>query len=563
MRSNASRTLSLLLALVALFHAACGSRSGLRGEPAPDVGFVDGAVDGRVDAPVDVPVDRPDVLPDVVVPRVDVVCPAAIRSTQSLTVPIDAMATSNVGLALTHAWTVERAPADSMARPMPADAPSTRFTFDTGGEWVLRFTARDTMGNSGTCTVRLEADPAIVLLCPNDQSNFQGATLRLDATARSRLMRPITLRWSVEERPMGSTSLPTPPDRAENVAFLLDQLGDWRLRLTATDSTGLSNACIVRLHADPDVIVACPANQASRPFATINLTARASSRTMRPLTYRWEIVSAPITSSAPIPRPDQISTPFTFDVAGDWTYRFTATNDRGNMAFCTTRALAASEEAVRVELIWNTDRSCRPPVCNERFGGHDIDLHLTDVRRAMNRWANAAPDNSDCFYGNCKCDRAVGMLCPNGVLEWDPAGAVNNPQLDIDNVGGSPTDGPGPENINVVQASTGTEFDVGVHYYTGGRAGSMPTPTVVRVYCGGSVVFESEAVRLGPGASGDNPSSNPLWLVGRVSVTPGGCTFTRCGRPGALTGCIKPQDEWNGGMGGGMGGGTPVPPRGG
>jgi hypothetical protein len=127
------------------------------------------------------------------------------------------------------------------------------------------------------------------------------------------------------------------------------------------------------------------------------------------------------------------------------------------------------------------------------------------------------------------------MLCPDGVLEWDPTGAINNPQLDVDHT----SDLPGPENINVTRAAPGSRFAVGVHYFSGGEA----TPVVVRVYCGGVVVFESERVSLS-GASGS--SGNPLWRVGDITVGGDGraCTFSRCGRAGALGECIRPQDSW-------------------
>jgi hypothetical protein len=260
----------------------------------------------------------------------------------------------------------------------------------------------------------------------------------------------------------------------------------------------------------------------------------ASSRLNLPLTYRWEFVEQPVTSTAPIPSPTSLATPFTFDVAGDWTWRFTATNSRGNSAYCTTRARAASNEAVRVEIVWNTDRSCAG--CNAQGGGIDIDLHMTDVARAMGHWAGSAPDESDCFYANCTCGMP-GTLCDTERLDWPPVGRSNNPQLDIDHI----SDLPGPENINVVQAAEGAQYDVGVHYFSGhGMASS--TPIVARIYCAGSLVFESEAVRLQENDGGSG--GNNLWRVGRITVTAGGCTFTRCGAPGALSTCIRPESSW-------------------
>jgi hypothetical protein len=523
---------SLVHLFVITAAAGCGARSQLRGESRDDASGLDAFVD-RVD-PGDAPAPDRAAMPDAVVSgdvgaRVDVVCPAPIRGVQTATVRVTAMASSNLGRPLAFAWTVERRPMQSTSVPTPANALGTTFLLDAGGDWTLRFTATDDLGTAASCTVPLVAQPAIELQCPNDQSDFQGATLPLHATARSSLGRAITVRWDVESRPAASASEPLPAT-ALDTRFLLDQLGDWRLRLVATDSAGVSDACRVNLHADPDVIVACPSDTTSHPFATITLAATARSRTAQPLTFRWEIVERPVTSTASIPSPATLATPFTFDVAGSWTYRFTATNARGNSAFCTTRALAASDEAVRVEIVWNTDRSCRS--CNPMGGGIDIDLHVADVSRAMGHWAGLAPDESDCYFFNCSCGMGGGGICPDGVLPWPPAGRVNDPQLDIDHT----RDLPGPENINVLAAEIGASFDVGVHYWSGAE----PTPVVARIYCGGTVVFESEPVRLERGSGG----GNNLWKVGRVTTTATGCTFARCGSPGNLGACIRGLSAW-------------------
>jgi hypothetical protein len=530
----------VVLFAVVVVVAACGSRTRLRGEDLDarrtDAGDAPNPPD--VPIPVDVPVGfdvRVDVpIPVDVTPRVDVACPAPVRGRQTETAALSAMASSNLGLPLAFDWQVERRPMGSTSVPAPANGLATRFLFDTGGEWQLRFTARDPLGNSASCTVRVAAEPAIELLCPNDQSNYQGATVPLVATARSNFGRPVTFRWTTLARPATSATAPV-PDTAPVASLLLDQLGDWRLQLVATDSAGLTSSCVTQVHADPDVIVTCPADVHSAPFATITLAGTASSRLGLALTYRWEIVDRPITSTASIPSPSTLSTPFTFDVAGNWTYRLTATNPRGNAASCTTRALAASSEAVRVEIVWNVDRACVG--CNPAGGDQDIDLHLTDVSRSLGHWASGAPGDSDCYYANCVCG-APGTLCPTERLDWPPGGRANNPQLDVDHV----SDLPGPENINVVSAEVGAQFDVGVHFYSS-HGHSTVTALVARVYCAGAIMFESEVVPFQESASSGSGEHN-LWRVGRITVTAGGCTFARCGSPGMLTACIRPEGDW-------------------
>jgi hypothetical protein len=129
------------------------------------------------------------------------------------------------------------------------------------------------------------------------------------------------------------------------------------------------------------------------------------------------------------------------------------------------------------------------------------------------------------------------MICTDPMaVEWAPPGVVNNPQLDVDHT----DDLPGPENINIVRAEAGGRYDVGVHVYR--LDSGVVTPVVARVYCAGRIVFESEPVRMGPARGG--AENNDLWLVGRIETTPGGCRFTRCGSPGNLAACIRPQSAW-------------------
>jgi hypothetical protein len=312
-----------------------------------------------------------------------------------------------------------------------------------------------------------------------------------------------------------------------------DQLGDYTLQLTAVDGGGLSRSCTANVHVDPDVLAVCPLDQVSVPFSTVILAGSGLSRLGRPLTYQWTRETAPPTSTASLMNATSPTARFTFDVAGNFVWRLTVANDRGNRASCTARAFSRADEAIRVEAVWNIDRSCRS--CNREGGGIDIDLHLTDLSRSLGRWARNAPDDSDCYFANCRCDRDVGMLCPEGVLSWSPRGPINNPQLDVDHI----SDLPGPENINVIRAQPGSRFAVGIHYY----GGSEVTPVIVRVYCGGVVVFESERVML---SGGVDPGSNSMWKVGEITVGGDGraCVFSRCGRAGALTECIRPQDDW-------------------
>ena len=66
-------------------------------------------------------------------------------------------------------------------------------------------------------------------------------------------------------------------------------------------------------------------------------------------------------------------------------------------------------EHVRVEIVWNVDRSCRS--CNPQGGGIDVDLHMTDAIRAEGHFDQRAREtspDSDCYFANCIWD-ALGI----------------------------------------------------------------------------------------------------------------------------------------------------------
>lgn len=509
-----------LLLLFTVMLSACGARTALKGEASDlDASFPpDRGTPG--DAPPDVPGRD----------QVTAVCPPSARAVETQSVALQGGGRSAQNRPLRYAWTVEQSPVPTVLQR--ADQAGAVLPLAAPGEYRVRLTVSNDRGQSDSCVTPVLAESAIDLRCPNDRSVFVSDTATLDARATSRLSRRVDVQWRVVSRPSGSGAAPVPGDSVA-ASLLADRVGDYVLELSARDSGGLGATCTTRVHADPDVVVACPEDVTSRPFTTVELVGRALSRLSRPLTYRWTIERAPATSTAQLSPTNQPVTRFGFDVAGDWTYRFSASNDRGNTASCTVRALSAATEAIRVELVWNLNRTCRS--CNPQGGGIDIDLHLADLSRSQNRWASNAPASSDCYYANCVCREGQGALCPSGAIEWNPPGAANNPQLDIDHI----RDLPGPENINVLQAAPGSQFVVGVHYFSG----SEPTPTLVRIYCGGQVVFQSEPVTL---SGGEGASSNPMWRVGVITVGGDGrsCAFARCGAPGNLGACIRPQDAW-------------------
>jgi hypothetical protein len=87
--------------------------------------------------------------------------------------------------------------------------------------------------------------------CPGPQETVPLATLSLTATCNDPEAAITGYRWSVDQRPSGSTALPS-PDNALTTSFFVDLAGDYVLRMTALQLRGDPlTSCTTPIHAVP------------------------------------------------------------------------------------------------------------------------------------------------------------------------------------------------------------------------------------------------------------------------------------------------------------------------
>ena len=110
------------------------------------------------------------------------------------------------------------------------------------GTWRLHQSS-DAAGRSDSCTTAVEADPAIDLVYPADQSRYQSDVAELVGRATSRLGRTLALRWAVTRRPAGSVPKPPlhPPGRSP-LARVRRARRLHRGAATARDDAGLTRS---------------------------------------------------------------------------------------------------------------------------------------------------------------------------------------------------------------------------------------------------------------------------------------------------------------------------------
>lgn len=211
------------------------------------------------------------------------------------------------------------------------------------------------------------------------------------------------------------------------------------------------------------------------PLDDVVLTAEdswASSRNLRVVEYRWEIINQPPGSHGFLDDRGAVSPRFMFDnsrntipgvdIAGFWAVRLTVVDSRGaasvNEALIAFNAIPT--DAIHVQLVWDHPDS-------------DVDLHLVhdlggDVYEEFS--------DNDCYYMNCKVE--------SGGLSWF-ADEAANPTLDVDDLYGY-----GPENINIEAPATG-RYKAAVHYYS--DHGEGDTVAIIRLFLFGNLHSEYHA----------------------------------------------------------------------
>lgn len=279
---------------------------------------------------------------------------------------------------------------------------------------------------------------------------------------------------------------------------------------------GVDNDCNGRVdedpmcNADPPEAI-CPPDVTTPALRPVVLEGGCRDDSGECTSYEWSVVGAPGGSAAsPDPAVAQTTT-FTADLAGEYTLRLTVRDAGGAFDDCDVHVTVPTSEGLRVEIYWNDpDQSCGDddwdagfPACDDS----DVDLHM------INTQAQTWFSGDDCYFSNCKRDFAS--------VEWNAAGADDNPFLDIDDV-----EGHGPENINIESPAAGESYTIGVHYWSpdsweGGAS------VFVKVYCGGNEPVDE----FGPVAL---PERDDFWRVANVVFDDNGaCHIEALDRAGA------------------------------
>ncbi len=247
--------------------------------------------------------------------------------------------------------------------------------------------------------------------------------------------------------------------------------------------------------------VVCPASPVTvAARATVTLTATDGDPDGDIVSRRWEVLSGPVGMLYTFGCATCASTTFRADIAGIYQLRYTVTDATGRTASCTIE-VRVTGLGLRVEVVWTSTTA-------------DLDTHVLNGSATV--WSTSTSDTNDCHWRNCT----------GGALTWPPAGTINDPRLDLDDVNGL-----GPENVNVDVINVGETYRVGVHWWSG--HGDTSSGVTVRIYCGdiSAVPVRTVTRTISGGASTYGAdAANQFWKVADVVFSgPDTCSVTELG----------------------------------
>lgn len=258
-------------------------------------------------------------------------------------------------------------------------------------------------------------------------------------------------------------------------------LADFDVELSGFGTDGVCPTAVISVAQGDEVL----------PQTVLNLSARNSTASSGAITaWKWSVVQPQGSASVFVPGDSRQDVTFEANIVGEYLFRLKVWDALGteSCSEATYLVVVTSDEAIRVELLWDTpgDRD-QTDTGFDFFGnsvGSDLDLHFLHAS-ANGSWFHSL---YDCNWLN---------INPN----WGGSGALDNPRLDRDD-----TDGAGPENLNLSQPEFGKTYRVGVHYWDDwGFGASFAT---IRVYVYGQLRFQWDRV---------NTAMNDLWDVATIA----------------------------------------------
>lgn len=223
---------------------------------------------------------------------------------------------------LTYVWMLLSKPAGSSAAlpPNPVDRPT--FTADLPGSYVAKLTVNDGQVDSAVATTVITAKAGNVAPTANAGTNQTVANttlVTLDGSASSDPNHdPISYAWILISKPTGSFATLTSSTSAKPT-FSTDVPGTYVASLIVNDGIVNSPAVSVAVTSNAAPVAIAGADQSVKAGAVIALDgSKSTDANNDTLTYKWVLLSRPLSSSASLTSGTTAKPTFTADLTGDY-----------------------------------------------------------------------------------------------------------------------------------------------------------------------------------------------------------------------------------------------------
>ena len=260
------------------------------------------------------------------------------------TVTLNGSGSTSPGGPLMYSWVfVSKPPTSGSVLMNPASVMPT-FIVDVAGTYVIQLTI-SSGGQSSSATVMVSTgNIAPVANAGPNQTVVVGATVTLDGSGSfDANSNPLTYSWFISSEPSGSQATLTGANTVDPT-FVADVAGNYKIQLLVNDGVSNSNIAVVTISTviSPPVANAGP-NQVVDIGTLVQLNGSGSTdQDGNPLTYLWNLNSAPTGSKAVLSSDTIVNPTFTADLGGIYVAQLTVSDNGLNSAKSTVTIAAQS-----------------------------------------------------------------------------------------------------------------------------------------------------------------------------------------------------------------------------
>jgi hypothetical protein len=242
--------------------------------------------------------------------------------TAPVLVQLDGSGSTDVdGNTLTYRWSLTSIPSGSTAVLSSTTAVKPTFTADLAGTYIAQLIVNDGFVDSAPSTVTITSNQPLqptAIAGPN-QTVAKGALVTLAGTGTDPQNLPLTFKWSLTSKPVGSTAVLS-NTTISNPTFTADLGGSYVAQLIVNNGVLDSQPSSVTIKTTNTQPVAnAGVNRFVATGATVALDGTGSHDADNdPLTFSWTFTSRPPGSSAVLVNANTATPTFTADVAGTY-----------------------------------------------------------------------------------------------------------------------------------------------------------------------------------------------------------------------------------------------------